>query len=257
MIEIYWAVTFAFGAIIGSFLNVCIYRLPRQKSIVLPPSKCPHCGYQLHWYDNIPIFSYLMLRGKCRSCKGAISIRYPFVEFASGILLTGLYMKYGLATEFFIYSVLIFCLITISFIDLDYQLILNVITIPGLVVGLLLTLFFASESIIEVLSGVAGGAGVLIAIAIFGNLLFKKESMGGGDIKLAAMIGAYLGLTGVLMALMIGFFSAAPIGALVLLWKGPHGDHKIPFGPFLSFGAICYIFSGQNILQFFHSYILN
>lgn len=256
MVDISWVFVFTFGALIGSFLNVCIYRLPRQKSIVLPPSNCPHCGYQLHWYDNIPIFSYLLLRGKCRACKCAISIRYPIVEFTSAILLTALFSKYGLTVEFIIYSVLIFCLIIVSFIDLDFQLILNVITIPGLVTGLLLTIFLASDSIVEVLSGAVVGAGVLIAIAFLGNLLFKKESMGGGDIKLAAMIGAYLGLTGVLMALMIGFFLAAPIGVLVMLWKGPRGDHKIPFGPFLSMGAICYIFSGQNILQFFHAYIL-
>jgi len=256
MIDLYGVFIFVFGTVIGSFLNVCIYRLPRQKSVVLPPSTCPQCGYRLQWFDNIPILSYVVLGGKCRTCKNKISLRYPIVELICGGLSTALYAKFGLTQEFFIYSVLIFCLITISFIDLDFQLILNVITIPGLVVGFILTVLFAVESIFEVVTGIVGGAGALVVIALLGNVLFKKESMGGGDIKLAAMIGAYLGLTGVLMALMIGFFSATPIGVLVLLWKGPHGDHKIPFGPFISFGAICYIFSGQYILQLFHSYVV-
>jgi len=242
---------FLFGLIFGSFLNVCIYRIPKGESIVWPPSHCPHCGARIKPIDNIPVVSYVMLKGKCRSCKGRISSRYPLVELMTGFLFAGLFWKFGLSSETLVFLVLGLLLIIISFIDIDNRLILNKITLPGIVLGIFLTLSFHVLSYKQVLLGFFIGGGGLLAVAFLGGLLFRKESMGMGDIKLAAMIGVFLGVKGVAFTLLIAFFVAAlfSIGAIAL--KKASRQSQIPFGPFIALASIVYLFWGQQMIHWY------
>ena len=242
---------FLIGLIFGSFLNVCIYRIPRGESIVWPPSHCPKCGAPIRPVDNIPVVSYIILGGKCRSCKARISARYPLVELITGILFGGLFWKFGLSSETLVFLILDLFLIVISFIDIDYRLILNKITLPGIVVGTILTLSFHVLSVKQVLMGFVIGGGGLLAIAFLGALLFRKESMGMGDIKLAAMVGVFLGVQGVAFTLLMAFFVAAlfSIGAMAL--KKANRQSQIPFGPFIAVASVVYLFWGQQMIHWY------
>jgi len=242
---------FIFGLIFGSFLNVCIYRIPKGESLIWPPSHCPRCGAPVKPIDNIPVVSYLMLGGKCRSCKNPISVRYPLVELLTGALFAGLFWRFGLSSETFVFLVLGLLLIVISFIDIDYRLILNKITLPGIVVGTLLTLSFHVLSYTQVLMGFAIGGGGLLLIALLGTLLFRKESMGMGDIKLAAMVGVFLGVKGVAFTLLMAFFVAAffSLGAMAL--KKANRQSQIPFGPFIAVASVMYLFWGEQMIRWY------
>jgi len=242
---------FLFGLIFGSFLNVCIYRIPKGESIVWPSSHCPHCGAHIKPIDNVPVVSYLMLGGKCRSCKKRISVRYPLVELMTGFLFAGLFRKFGLSSETFVFLILGLLLIVISFIDIDYRLILNKITLPGIVLGAILTLSFRVLSYKQVLMGFAIGGGGLLMIALLGALLFRKESMGMGDIKLAAMVGVFLGVKGVAFTLLFAFFVAAlfSIGAMAL--KKANRKSQIPFGPFIAVASVVYLFWGEQMIHWY------
>ncbi len=242
---------FLFGLIFGSFLNVCIYRIPKGESIVWPPSHCPHCGAPIKPIDNIPVVSYVVLGGKCRSCKAEISTRYPLVELLTGFLFAGLFWKFGFSSETFVFVVLGLLLITISFIDIDYRLILNKITLPGMVLGVILTLSFHILSYKQVLMGFVMGGGGLLAVALLGGLLFRKESMGMGDIKLAAMVGVFLGVKGVAFTLLVAFFVAAlfSIGAMAL--RKANRQSQIPFGPFIAVASIVYLFWGEQMIHWY------
>ncbi len=245
------AIFFLFGLIFGSFLNVCIYRIPRGESIVWPASHCPKCGAPIKPIDNIPVVSYVMLGGKCRSCKGRISARYPLVELITGILFGALFWKFGLSSETFVFLILGLLLIPISFIDIDYHLILNKITLPGILLGAILTLSFHVLSYKQVLIGFIIGGGGLLAIAFLGGLLFRKESMGMGDIKLAAMVGVFLGVQGVTFTLLVAFFVAAlfSIGAMAL--KKANRQSQIPFGPFIAVASVVYLFWGEQMIHWY------
>jgi leader peptidase (prepilin peptidase) / N-methyltransferase len=243
---------FIFGSVVGSFLNVCIYRLPRNRSIVLPNSFCPSCEKPIRFYDNIPIISYLSLMGKCRQCGTHISIRYPIVEFITAILFFMLFKKYGISIELFINMLFISILIAISFIDLDFKIIPDVLSIGGLIIGFVLAFFRKSPFYWQdALYGILLGGGILFAIAYGYELLRKREGMGGGDIKLLGMIGAFCGIKGVIFSLMSGSLLGTMIGIPMMLIKGEDAKYAIPFGPFLSLGALIFMFFGDRIIYEF------
>jgi len=243
-----YTLLFIVGAILGSFLNVCITRLPLAKSIILPPSSCPNCGQRIKPYHNIPIVSYLYLKGKCCYCGWKIPVRYLFVEIISGLLLVLLYHAFSFQPIFFFYTILSFLLIVITFIDIEQKLILNKMTIPGIIIGISFSLITDILSISQLIYGIFSGTGFLILVAIVGRLIFRKESMGGGDIKLVAMIGSFIGFDGVVTTLFVGFLTAAVVG-LFLAYK--FKIEYIPFGPFISAGALIFVFTNDQIFQFF------
>ena len=245
-------IIFVFGACIGSFLNVCIYRIPENKSIVFPGSFCPNCKKNIPFYLNIPILSYLLLMGKCRFCKNKISIRYPIIETLTGVFAILLLLKFGFTPAFFYWSVFICVLITISFIDFDHQIIPDVISLPGILIFASSFYFLPEMTIMKTILGILTGGGSLYAVAFFYYLLKKQEGMGGGDIKLLAMIGAATGIKGVIFTIFTGSLLGTVFGILLMLYtKVSDTKLKIPFGPFLSSGAILYIFYGQRLIQWY------
>jgi len=247
-------IIFLIGAVIGSFHNVCIYRLPRRKSVVWPGSHCPQCDTAIPILCNIPILSYAFLRGRCRACHATIPVRYPLVELLTGGLLLLLWAHYGLSQSFLFYATFILFLVPISFIDMDFKLILNVLTFPGIVVGLLLALILDNVSFSQSLLGLVLGGGFLWVLGILGEFLFKKESMGAGDVKLAAMVGVFLGPQ-VIIALFAAFFIAFPVIAVGLGTKKLKLNSAVPFGPFISLGAIAIVYFGQTLYQYYFNLI--
>lgn len=254
-----YIVIFIFGLIIGSFLNVCIYRIPRKLSIIKPSSRCPSCNMSIRAWDNIPIISYLLLGGKCRYCKTRISLRYPFVEFVNGLFYVCVVWKFGIGWHTLIYLVFISTIIIITFIDLDFQIIPDAITLPGILLGILGGSFLLPDPFLhhsmlglkKSLLGASTGFILFYLIAFLGSIVFKKEALGGGDIKMMAMVGAVSGWKGVLSTTFLGSLAGTVIGIILMLLKGNPKDTKIPFGPFLAFGAIITIFFGQEIFSYY------
>jgi len=246
-VQIYIAV-FIFGLCIGSFLNVCIFRLPISKSIVYPPSSCPGCGYMIKIYDNIPILSYMFLLGRCRQCKTHISIRYPLIELLSGFFAVCTFIKFGLNLEGFVYYVFIATLLVITFIDIDHKIIPNVISLPGIPIFFIAAFAVSSVTLKDSLLGILIGGGSLYAVAWTYCLITGKEGMGGGDIKLLAMMGGLIGWKGVLFTIFIGSAVGTVAGLIVMLYTRMNMKLAVPFGPFLSIGAITYIFFGSEII---------
>ncbi len=247
---------FVLGAIIGSFLNVCIYRLPREKSIVRPGSSCPVCEKPIAFYDNIPIFSYLVLRGKCRQCGTKISIRYAAVELLTALLYAALYSVYGLSLELAVALFFVSALVVISFIDLEFRIIPDIVSLGGLLVGAGLSFLRGPAfSYMDALWGILLGGGVLWAIAFGYELARKREGMGGGDIKLLAMIGSFCGIKGVLFSLVSGSLLGSLIGIPLMIIKHADTKYALPFGPFLSFGAVLYVLMGKGLIHAFFNVI--
>ena len=246
---------FVFGAIIGSFLNVCIYRMARDKSIVSPGSSCPVCNTPIRFYDNIPIVSYVMLRGKCRNCSGKISIRYLMVEAVTGGLFVALYGRTGFSLDLPVLMLFVSLLIVISCIDLDFQIIPDVLSLGGLAAGFALSFFRPAFGFLDALYGILLGGGVLFAIAMGYQLVTRREGMGGGDVKLLGMIGAFCGIKGVLFSLMSGSLIGSIVGVPLMFIKGEGTRYAIPFGPFLSLGALIYIFFGERLIYGFLDFI--
>ncbi len=240
-----------FGLIIGSFLNVIIYRVPRGISIIRPGSHCQNCKEPIKWYDNIPLISYIILRGRCRHCKSPISWKYPAVELITALSLFLIVFKYRLSSDSLIYTILILFLIPISFIDLERKLILNKLTIPCFILGILLITVLQNERIVNsLIGGVAGGAIILI-ISVLGRIAFKKESMGMGDMKLLVITGIYVGFPGVLLCLFFGIIvSGIYIFSGMLLKKIKLGD-TISFGPFIAIGTLVYLIFGDLMLGWY------
>jgi leader peptidase (prepilin peptidase)/N-methyltransferase len=244
------ALAAAFGAVIGSFLNVCIYRVPLKKSIVWPSSACPHCQRELSWYENIPIVSWLVLRARCRTCGAAIGIRYPLVEALTAVMFALAWRYYGPGP--LLASRLIFgcALIVLFAIDLEHQLLPNVITLPGIIVGFLFSLFAAPgwmASLIGILIG--GGALWLIAEAYY--RIRHEEGLGMGDVKMLAMIGAFLGWQQTLMTLMLASLSGSVIGVGLIASRRGGMKHALPFGTFLALGAAAAAAVGPSILDWY------
>jgi leader peptidase (prepilin peptidase)/N-methyltransferase len=247
---------FLFGLCIGSFLNVCIYRLPSSMSIVSPSrSICPKCNSAISFYDNIPVFSYLWLKGRCRHCQASISLRYPMVELLTGIIALDIFFMFGLTPAGIIYFIFISSLLVITFIDIDHQIIPDVITLPGIPIGLAVSFVLPAITFKTSLLGMLAGGGSLWIVAWTYSLITRKEGMGGGDIKLLAMIGAFIGWKGVIFAIFAASVAGTFVGLTVMLVKGKNLKFAIPFGPFLSIGAMSYLFFGEKILAwYFHSF---
>ena len=248
LIEVF---VFIFGLCIGSFLNVCIYRLPESKSIVQPRSMCPHCGTLIRFYDNIPILSYIALKGKCRHCSASIALRYPVVELISGVFALGVYLKYGIRLETPIYYAFIATLLVITFIDIDHQIIPDVITLPGIPIFFAASFALKQISFVESILGILAGGGSLFLVAWLYHLLTKKEGMGGGDIKLLAMIGAVIGWKGVLFTIFVASAVGTLAGMLIMLKTRKTMKLAVPFGPFLAIGGITYILFGPQLINWY------
>jgi len=299
----YIIVAFVFGLVVGSFLNVCIYRLPRGKckacghvvttdkpidtcpkcnskdgfsrlSIIRPGSHCPHCKTPIHWSDNIPLVSYLVLGAKCRNCKAPISFRYPLVEFLTGILFAGAYYTafsgVGSRTmqtvNFVIMLYLVASLIIITFIDFDFRIIPDEITISGILLAILISTLFPSiqkavlfvslprpfNGLVGSLAGIIAGGGVVYLVGVLGKLVFRKEAMGFGDVKLMAFLGGFLGWDVVLYIFFLGCFFGSIAG--IISWAITK-DRYIPFGPYLALGALVMLFFQTEIVTFtMHTY---
>jgi leader peptidase (prepilin peptidase) / N-methyltransferase len=237
-----------FGATIGSFLNVCICRLPKEESIVTPGSHCPQCGKPIRWYDNLPLVSFLLLRGKCRHCHGSISVQYPLVEAITALLSLLLFIRFGPSWDYVVYFAFTAALVVITVIDLHHQIIPDVISLPGIAVGLLASWILPSTTVVNSLLGLLLGGGSLFLVATVYEWLFKREGMGGGDVKLLAMIGAFLGWKAVILTVLFSSLIGSIVGIAVILWKGRDFKYAIPFGPFLSAGALIALFYGEDLI---------
>ncbi len=240
---------FILGACLGSFINVVIYRLPRDESIVYPPSRCPRCGHRLSWWENLPILSYLILRGRCRECHGPISPRYPLVELSAALLLSSCYITYGLSVKLLWAALFVLSLLAVFFIDLDHQIIPDEIDIPGTVIGLAMSPWTVGF-LPSLAGGILGGGGFFL-VGYVASRIMKKEALGGGDVKLMAMVGTFLGPTGVLLTTLVGALLGAVVGSLWLKISGKGKHTPIPFGPFLVVGAYVSLFWGQEILRWY------
>lgn len=244
-------VAFVFGMIIGSFLNVCIHRLPLSQSIVHPRSACPGCAHPIRAYDNIPVVSYLALRGRCRDCGMPIPWRYPLVELLSGAFAALAVVKFGLSGQAALIYLLVAALLVVTFIDIDHRIIPDVISLPGIPIGLAASFGLSDVSPLQSLIGILAGGGSLFLVAWGYQLATGREGMGGGDIKLLAMIGAFFGWPGVLFTIFTASLTGTLAGLSVILRQ--RGDMKlaVPFGPFLAIGAIGYAFIGPETLAWY------
>jgi len=244
-------ISIIFGALVGSFLNVCIFRLPKEESIVWPGSHCPHCKNAIKFYDNIPLVSYFLLRGRCRYCKGTISLQYPLVEGITALSSLFLIIKFGPSLSYLFYFAFVAALIVITVIDLYHQIIPDVISLPGIGMGLLVSLIIPQITFSNSLIGMLLGGGSLFIVATFYQWLFKREGMGGGDVKLLAMIGAFLGWKAVLLTILLSSLIGSVTGILMMVVKGKDFKYAIPFGPFLSLGAVISLFYGEEIVRWY------
>ena len=248
MIEVF---IFMMGLCIGSFLNVCIYRLPSSQSIVHPGSKCPQCGTPIAFYDNLPLLSYLWLKGHCRHCRVRIGLRYPIVELLGGLFALATFLKFGLTVEALIYFAFIASLLVITFIDLDHRIIPDVITLPGIPICFAASFFIPTVHYRDALIGILVGGGSLFLVAWTYHLVTKKEGMGGGDVKLLAMMGGLVAWQGVVFTIFVSSLAGTLSGLALMLQSRQGLKLAVPFGPFLSIGCITYIFFGPQLIRWY------
>ena len=250
------AVFFLFGTVFGSFLNVCIYRFPREESIVWPGSHCGSCGKPVRPYDNVPLLSYILLRGKCRDCKAAIPMRYFWVELATGILWALIGYFYGVSPMAAACLVLFTILIGVTATDFETGYIPDLFSLPGMAAGLIFSAWIPAlhdqtiwyQALWRSAAGLLLGGGILLLTGVIGNWIYKKDSMGGGDIKLIAMLGAFLGMQKVLLVFLLGPILALPFALYV---KFASKEETIPYGPFLALAGAWLIFYGEQTWKFF------
>lgn len=252
--------SFIFGATIGSFLNVCIGRIPNGESIIRPPSHCVRCQAPIAFYDNIPLISYLVLRGRCRACGERFSPQYFLVELLMGLLTLALYYRFGFGFEFLVGFIFVAALVVISFIDLDVRIVPDAISLPGIVLGLLLSIgayFFKNGTTtllpgpLSSLIGILAGGGFLLATAWAYEKMTGVEGMGGGDIKLLAMIGAFLGWPSIPVTLFTASLVGSIVGLGCMALTGAGRRLALPFAPFLCAGALLFIFFGEQLTGFY------
>jgi len=260
---LFLATSFLLGAAVGSFLNVCICRMPNNESVVRPRSRCPKCGNPIASYDNIPILSWLILGARCRYCREIISWQYPLVEGVTGLLFLAVYWKFGLSLATPVYMVLCASLVLVTFIDLTDWTIPNEVTYPGIPLGIGLSLvgmFWPASGLVvtDVLSALGGallGGGILYALDKIALLVWKKPGMGFGDVKLLAMLGAFMGVIGVPIIIMIASVIGSIVGITMVVVqkrKGVENDaHYLPFGPYLALAGLVYLFFGQDLIALY------
>ena len=244
------------GLIVGSYLNVVIYRLPLGISTVLPRSRCPACGAAIRARDNVPVVSFLLLRGRCQACGARISRRYPLIEGAAGLLFLGSFLRFGVSWEAVAGALFCALMVVLALIDLDHMILPDVLTWPGIAVGILLQplLSWARlgdgpwRALAGGALGAAVGAGILLAVWAGWYLLRHEEGMGLGDVKMLAAIGAFLGWQGVLVSLFFGALSGAVVGLALMAWRGGDLKSKLPFGTFLAMGGLIALFAGERIV---------
>lgn len=247
---------FIMGTVFGSFFNVCIWRLPREESIVDPPSHCPVCQCRIPWYDNVPILSYLALGARCRKCRAVISLRYPAVELATGLGYLWIWWYFGptaqALTAVFLFSVLLVA----SVVDFDHQIIPDETSLGGLVVGIVASTMVPSihgediwwKGLRESLIGLAAGGGLIYVTGVLGTWAFRKDAMGGGDVKLVAMLGAFLGWKKALLVYLLAPIFALPLG---LFLKFVKKQEVLPFGPFLAMAGWVSFVWGEQIIRWY------
>jgi leader peptidase (prepilin peptidase)/N-methyltransferase len=256
---------FALGGIVGSFLNVVIHRYPREESIVFPPSHCPLCHARIRWFDNVPILGYLLLRGRCRDCKGPISPRYPLVELANALFYLAIYLHTGPTPGFLLIAAFVSMTILLIYIDAEIQILPDVIDLPGIAVGLVIgalglgnfyPALVLGTSIVDALAGGLFGAGVIVAVIALYWLVRRIEGMGQGDIKMLAMIGATLGWRAIPGVLLIGAVTGTLIGLPAALRSERGMQLPLPFGVFLGFAALIVLFFGQMLSEWYFALLL-
>lgn len=239
-----------FGLCIGSFLNVVIHRLPRGQSIVTPPSRCPKCGYRLQWYDNVPVLGWLMLGGRCRKCRAPISAQYPIVEFITGALFVLVVWATPDVALMVSRLTLVCVLIALFGIDLEHQILPNSITLPGIIIGLIFSAV-AAPGWKDAVLGVLLGGGLLYGIAAAYYLVRREEGLGMGDVKMLAMIGAFLGWKAVLVTLVLSSFSGAIVGVGLIAAQRGGMRVALPFGTFLALGALAAMLVGDPLINWY------
>jgi leader peptidase (prepilin peptidase)/N-methyltransferase len=260
------------GLAIGSFLNVCIVRMPLRESVVHPRSRCPQCRTLITWRDNIPVLSYILLRGRCRHCGKSISVRYPLVEAFTAVIVALLYYKFGFSIEWYIYFPFCAALIALALIDVDHRILPDRITLNGIWAGLLVSTVFLEpnpltltilrmigledidphlQSLIASIIGAIVGGGMLWGVAEAYYRFRGVEGMGMGDVKMMAMVGAFLGAPMALLTIMVGSLVGSVVGVAFLRFTGKSRDYELPFGTFLSFAAVLAVLYGQEIISFY------
>ncbi|MBI2002466.1 MAG: prepilin peptidase [candidate division NC10 bacterium] len=242
---------FLFGSVVGSFLNVCIHRLPKEESIVFPRSRCPACQAPIRAVDNIPLLSFALLRGRCHACGQPISWQYPLVEGLTGLLFALTVARFGVTLQAAFLLAFLSGLVVISFIDLVHQIIPNAVTLPGIPLGLLAGLLVREPPLLDRLIGALAGAGFLYLVLYYGGVLYGQEAMGEGDLNLIALIGAFLGWRAVMITILVGCVVGSAVGlSLIALGRLERRQH-IPFGPFLSLGAGVALFLGDRLMAWY------
>ncbi len=234
------------GAVVGSFLNVVTARLPRRESLLTPPSQCPACRSPIRWHDNIPILSFLWLKGRCRECRASIPWRYPLVEAVTAGLFWLAVWRIGVQIDLVPALAFLSALVAITAIDLDHQVIPDRITLPGIPLGLLANLLTKKLSLWDSVVGILAGGGIFFVI-----ILVSRGGMGGGDMKLGAMIGAYLGWKLTILTIFLAVFVGGAIAVWLLLMRARGRKDPVPFGPFLALGSAASLFWGEEILSWY------
>ncbi len=271
------ALALVLGLVIGSFLNVVILRLPQGMSVSRPRSHCPQCKQLVSWYDNIPVVSYLILQGRCRRCGKKFSARYPFIEAITGLVSVLLYLKFGLTLEWGIFFAFSCALIVLAFIDLDHRILPDVITLNGIWIGMLITAYLAQPSPLTArlfhAAGIDGANPHLLALAasllgaiIGGGLLWGVaeaylrlrgiEGMGFGDVKMMAMVGAFLGAPLALLTIMLGSLAGSVIGLIFIKLADKTREYELPFGTFLSFAGIVAVLYGEDLVRWYVDHLI-
>lgn len=239
------------GLLMGSFFNVCIYRVPRDQSIVKPASRCTSCGTRLAWRDLMPVISWVSLGGKCRYCKSPISYRYTLVELLTGLIFVVLYLKFGISGSFLTYAILCSILIIATLIDLDFQIIPDGLVLTGAIFALLLIPAGLSVHWKDALLGMLAGGGTFLLIALLSSWILKKEGMGGGDIKLMGMIGLFIGWKLTALSILLSIYAGGIIGGLLMMLRKKKRGDAIPYGPFIAAGTVIAILYGNDLIQWY------
>ncbi|RMH03354.1 MAG: prepilin peptidase [Nitrospirae bacterium] len=247
---------FILGAVVGSFLNVCIYRIPLGQSILSPGSRCPQCAHPLSWGEKVPLLSFVFLRRRCRHCHRFIPWRYFFVELTNAIGYLALVLKFGWTGITGIYALFFSALVVITWIDLQYYIIPDVISLPGILVGLVAAATLLPLGLMSSVIGVLFGGGLLWMLAALSPYVFGKEGMGGGDIKLLAMIGAFVGWEQTFFTLLIAAVTGSLVGIGLVMMKRLRRGQYMPFGPFLAFGAVLSLFFHPSVVGWSHGWLL-